>query len=163
MGYTTEFDGQFAIEPPLAEDHHRYLETFAKVRHMRRNATQLASTPDRVRTAGGLPLGVDGEFYVGSTRNFGQDITPDVTHPNDPPATQPGLWCQWAPNEYGDALEWDGGEKFYNYVEWLEYLIANFFEPWGYTLNGTVEWEGEDRSDAGSITVTNNTIHVIEF
>lgn len=33
----------------------------------------------------------------------------------------PGIWCQWIINDDG-CLCWNSGEKFYNYVEWLEYL-----------------------------------------
>ena len=28
-------------------------------------------------------------------------------------------------------LEWDGGEKFYEYVKWLEYVIKYIFKGWG--------------------------------
>ena len=73
---------------------------------------------------------------------------------------QPGLWCQWEINEDGTELQWDGGEKFYNYVEWLKYLIAHFFEPWGIKLNGTIEWVGEDSSDRGKIVANNNEVKV---
>jgi hypothetical protein len=70
----------------------------------------------------------------------------------------PGYWCQWQPSKDGTEIEWDGGEKFYNYEEWLEYLIQHFLEPWGYVLNGTVKWSGEDAEDIGSITVTDNVV-----
>jgi hypothetical protein len=72
----------------------------------------------------------------------------------------PGYYCQWVPTEDGDGIEWDGGEKFYEYIAWLEYLIGKFLVPWGYTLNGTVEWIGEDRSDVGMITVVDNVVSV---
>ena len=48
-------------------------------------------------------------------------------------------------------LQWNGGEKFYNYVEWLKYLIDNYFEPWGITLSGMITYIGEDKSDYGVI------------
>jgi hypothetical protein len=53
---------------------------------------------------------------------------------------------------------WDGNEKFYHYAEWLEYLIGHFLAPWGYTLNGTVKWVGEDPADSGVIEVENNRV-----
>jgi hypothetical protein len=55
-------------------------------------------------------------------------------------------------------LEWDGGEKFYNYEEWLEYLIAHFFNRWGYTLSGCVRWSGEDTDDVGTLAVEDNVV-----
>lgn len=72
---------------------------------------------------------------------------------------QPSLWLQWEiTNE--NTLEWDGGEKFYSYVEWLKYLIKHFFEPWGVKLNGEIEWSGEDVSDKGLIKVTDNIVKI---
>lgn len=74
---------------------------------------------------------------------------------------QPGLWCQWVIDE-DNQLVWDGGEKFYNYVEWLQYYITHFFEPWGVKLNGSFFWEGEESGDLGKITVTDNVMDVKE-
>lgn len=81
---------------------------------------------------------------------------------NDGVLRQPGLWLQWVLNEEGTELEWDGNEKFYNYIEWLQYLIGHFFEPWGIKLNGEIEWTGEDSNDKGKIAVTDNVIEVYE-
>lgn len=73
-------------------------------------------------------------------------------------AGKPGFWCQWRPTQDGEGLEWDGGEKFYNYTEWLNYIVENFLKPWGLTLNGTVHWRGEEFGDNGKIEVDNNVI-----
>lgn len=54
----------------------------------------------------------------------------------------PSNYCQWKPTEDGKSIVWDEREKFYEYVEWLEYLIKEFFKPRGYILNGTIGWEG---------------------
>src|SRR3989344_1382437 len=45
----------------------------------------------------------------------------------------PGFWCDWAPNEDGTELSWNGGEKFYDYVEWLALGIQRFFKRGGRT------------------------------
>jgi hypothetical protein len=74
---------------------------------------------------------------------------------------QPGLWCQWRLDDE-TTLSWDGNEKFYNYIEWLQYLIAHFFEPWGIKLNGECYWQGEDNSDMGKIEIINNVINIYE-
>jgi hypothetical protein len=74
---------------------------------------------------------------------------------------QPGLWCQWRLDDE-TTLSWDGSEKFYNYIEWLQYLIAHFFEPWGIKLNGECYWQGEDNSDMGKIEIINNVINIYE-
>lgn len=43
-------------------------------------------------------------------------------------------------------------EKFYGFVQWLEYLLDEILQPVGYSLSGVVTWEGEDPSDTGTIT-----------
>lgn len=70
----------------------------------------------------------------------------------------PGIWCQWVVVD--NQLEWDQGEKFYNYVEWLKYLIDKFFIPWGVTISGTVKWFGEENEDMGMIEVLDNKVKV---
>lgn len=157
MGYTTDFDGAFSLSEPLTGPQREYLTAFNTTRRMKRNAELTAIRPDPVREAVGLPVGIEGEYFVGETGFAGQDHGDDVVNYNSPPSTQPGLWCQWTPG--GDqGIEWDGGEKFYDYVEWLQYLRDNFLIPWGHVLNGQVEWVGEDPDDRGRIIVINNIV-----
>ena len=158
MGYHTDFAGQFTLDKPLTPEHRAYLEAFAQTRRMQRNPELAAKMPDPLRDAVGLPVGEQGEYFVGSTNNVGQDRTPDITNFNQPPADQPELWCQWTPSEDGSAIVWDQGEKFYHYTDWIIYLIQHFLAPWGYVLNGTVEWEGESRGDLGQIVITDNAV-----
>lgn len=70
----------------------------------------------------------------------------------------PGIWCQWVPNEEGGAIEHDQGEKFYEYIPWMKYLIDTFLKPWGYIANGAIEWDGEDSDDHGILEVTDNVV-----
>ncbi|MBV9849396.1 MAG: hypothetical protein JO250_06890 [Armatimonadetes bacterium] len=72
----------------------------------------------------------------------------------------PTLYCQWVPTEDGAGLEWDGAEKFYYYGPWLEYLILHFLRPWGYTLNGTVRYEGVTEGVEGTISVEGDRVLV---
>lgn len=145
MGYTTDFDGTFSLNKQLSPKMERFLINFNESRRMQRNL------PDH---------GVQGEFFVGGEGFMGQERTADVVDSNNPPSTQPGLWCQWIPSDDGMELEWDGGEKFYYYSEWLFYLIQKVLAPNGYILNGTVAYQGEESNDAGHITVEDNTIIV---
>jgi hypothetical protein len=158
MGYSTSFSGEWTITPPLEARHAQYLRAFNETRRMTRNAVLTAQMPDGLRERAMLPVGEEGGYYVGARGPFGQDLTPDILDYNRPPAGQPGLWCQWTPNEDGTALVWDEGEKFYFYVEWLTYLIGHFLEPWGYRLNGEVRWQGEDSDDRGVIYVRDNQV-----
>ena len=164
MGYTTDFYGSFSLTPSLSNEQKEYINKFSETRRMKRHPDRLmllfkgeGGFPNRTGTPEDI-YGNQGQFFVGGLGSFGMDNDASVIDGNKPPLGQPGLWCQWIPNEDGTALEWDGGEKFYHYTEWLEYLIENFFEPWGIKVNGEVKWEGEDRSDLGKIVVIENDV-----
>lgn len=158
MGYTTDFEGAFKITPTLKEEHKLYLNTFSETRRMQRDSKTCETFQDPIRLAVNLPIGVEGEFTVFGGGSYGQDQDTSILNYNKPPETQPGLWCQWVPNEDGTHLEWNGAEKFYYYIEWLNYLHSNFMEPWGYSLCGSVSWKGEDHNDTGVITFNENTL-----
>jgi len=74
-----------------------------------------------------------------------------------------GYYCQWIPTEDGRGLCWDDREKFYNYVEWLQYLIVNFFIPTGYTISGEVTYQGEDTGDCGVIKIENHKVIQVKY
>jgi hypothetical protein len=150
MGYTTDFKGGLSFSRPLTEKEIEFINEFSRTRRMGRVVTNLPK-PKKDFIMGSY--GVEGEFYI-------DDEAKGIIDYNRPPKTQPGLWCQWVVSEDGDQLEWDGGEKFYNYTEWLVYMVKNFFEPWGVKLNGTIEWRGEDWDDHGKIKVKKSLIKV---
>lgn len=145
MGYTTDFTGEFNITPTLNKEDREFLTKLSTSRRMKRNV--------------GPEYGIEGEFYVDGAEdgNCGQDDNTGVIDYNTPPRTQPGLWCQWTPNSKGDELVWDGGEKFYNYVEWLKYIV-DWLKERGYKVNGKVRWNGESSGDTGIILVKNNVV-----
>jgi hypothetical protein len=152
VGYSTSFEGQFSITPTLTGFQVAYLEEFADTRRMVRTSSLTEKLPDPARKGVGLPIGEDGAYYVG-----GNDGDEDIVDRNDSGA-QPSLVCDWVPTVDGKHFEWDGGEKFYGYVEWLEYLIEHFFDPWGKTLNGKVEWHGDENDDHGMIFIVDNVV-----
>lgn len=156
MGYSTDFSGSVKIEPPLTPEQVAYINKFGNTRRMKRNPEIAAKMPDPVREAVGLPIGEDGGYFTGGLGSYGQDDDESVIYGNGRPAGQPGLWCQWEVTE--TELRWNGGEKFYSYVDWLKYLIQHFFKPWGRVLNGEIEWYGEDCTDTGIIEVKNNEV-----
>jgi len=172
MGYTTDFSGQFNLDKPLTAAQVAYLNAFSDTRRMARNARITAKYPDPLREAVGLPVGPFGGYFVAADtvpesslkgescggRFAGQSRTKDILDYNRAPEGQPGLWCQWVPSEEGDTIEWNGKEKFYDYISWLAYIIENFLKPWGYTLNGEVTWAGEESDDIGMIRVQGNVI-----
>jgi len=177
MGYTTDFQGRFECHPPLDQDQVNYLQAFNNTRRMARNPDLLDQDP--LREAVGLPAGRFGDFYVAGTGSFGQGDEPNILGHNTPPGhkivrndlvvsvgygsrrdprIQPGLWCQWTATDDGTAIVWDGGEKFYNYIEWLQYLQAQILSRWGVKLSGSVQWFGEDMNDFGVILAQEGTI-----
>jgi len=158
MGYSTDYYGTFRLSKPLTEDQAKYLKKFNETRRMARNESIVETMDDPVRMAVNLPVGAEGEYFVGGIGYMGQDNDNSVMDHNHPPGTQPGLWCQWIPNEAKNGIEWDGGEKFYDAKEWLEYIIENFLKRWGIVMNGSVEWQGEDRDDMGLLMVEDNVV-----
>lgn len=143
MGYTTNFTGSFAVTPPLKPDDREFLTKLARTRRMKRVAN--------------AKYGVEGEFFVDEKDD--SDYSPDIIDRNQPPSTQPSLWCQWEPNEDGTEIQWDGGEKFYEYVAWIKYIVDKILTPRGYKLNGDVQWEGEDPDDLGQLIVKDNQVY----
>ena len=131
--------------------------------------------------------GYAGEYFVGGGGSMGQAQDDSIIDYNSPSGEigwkdykgdwalkqemedklnkdslkQPGLWLQWELSSDGTELSWDGNEKFYHYIEWLQYLIQHFFEKWGIKLNGEVQWQGEDSSDFGKIIVTDNVVEIL--
>lgn len=158
MGYTTEFDGQFAVDPPLKPEHAEYLQKFADTRRMKRDPRRAKNLLDLSRQHVGLPIGEEGGYFVGGVGYLGQGDDESITDHNKPPIGQPDLWCHWTPTANGHGLEFNGREKFYRYVAWLEYLIAHFLRPWGYSVSGTVSWAGERGEDTGTITIHSNIV-----
>jgi hypothetical protein len=151
MGYHTEFSGHVDVVPPLSAEEIAYLQVFAGTRRMARKS---------------------GPYYAVDDGNFGQSNREDVIDYNRPPAGQPGLWCQWVPSEDGTRIEWDGGEKFYDSAEWMEYLIEHFLKDGcaaigkvpgiigGHTLNGRILAQGEEVRDRWELVVENNKVCV---
>jgi hypothetical protein len=157
MGYSTDFSGQIQLSKPLTDAQYEYLCCFSKTRRMKHNADALVGLPDPLREAVGLPIGEEGCYFTGGEEQAYKAKA--ITEYNYPPNGQPGLWCQWLPADM-NSIEWDGGQKFYYYVEWMDYLIKNFIKPWGIIANGEIEWEGEEHGDLGKIIVKRNKVSI---
>jgi hypothetical protein len=149
MGYTTYFEGGVTVTPALNAEEIAYLNKFNSTRRMHCK---------------------QGPYYVERGGYMGQDYDPpNVIDYNEPPPGQPSLWCQWAPSEDGTSIAWDGGEKFYNAGEWMTYIIEHFVGPapkaksalpflQGHKIEGTINAQGEDRSDVWRIIVTDGVV-----
>lgn len=154
MGYTTDFDGEVEISPPLNAAEIEYINRFGSTRRMKRTKGPYYANP-----------GSDG---------FGQDQEADILDYNSPPTCQPGLWCQWEASADGRFIYWNGAEKFYNATAWMAYLIEHFLKPgarakssgdpqfaaftFDHIVNGTIEAQGEDAEDMWRLVVTDNKV-----
>jgi hypothetical protein len=141
----------------LRPEHADYLRAFCENYRIRRDAAKASLLPDPVRRAAGLPIGDEGAYFVGGRGHNGD---PSIIDRKLPPAGQPNECCQWIPDDDGTAIVWDGRESFNDYDKWLEYLIEHFLKPWGYVLNGTVRWQGEEEEDRGFLDVQDNRLWV---
>jgi hypothetical protein len=130
-------EGNFQINPPLQAIHFAYLERFGRIRHVKRDVALLEKWRDPLREAVGLPLGLEGAYYVAVDIYDDKDST--VLEYNEPPQEQPRLWCSWEPSADGKFYVWIDGDKNYAYDAWLDYVIAHFFNPWHYKLSGKIE------------------------
>lgn len=156
MGYTTDFYGEVTVSPPLNEEEQAFLHKFAEICHMDRES---------------------GPYFLGGSGSFGQGDDSDIRDPRRGPEGQPGFWCQWVPNEDGTAIEWNGGEKFYDAETWMAYLIDHFLRPgaeagrcgdpqferfsFDHTAEGEIEAQGEEIEDKWLLRVEANKVSVL--
>jgi len=129
-------NGKFQINPPLQAIYLAYLDRFHRIRHVKWDTTILEKLKDPLREAVGLPLGLEGVYYVAGEIYPRDD--PTVLEFNYPPPGQPGLWCHWEPTGDGESLIWKDVDKAYDFNPWLKYLIEHFFNPWHYKLSGKI-------------------------
>lgn len=73
---------------------------------------------------------------------------------------RPQGYCKWNLTEDLKGLAWDGGEKFYSYIEWLEWIIKRILRPAKIEINGAVEYQGEFVGDCGAIIVKANQVRL---
>ena len=71
-------------------------------------------------------------------------------------------YCQWTLTKDRTGIEWDSGEKFYDYVEWLQLIINDLLLPNGYSLSGEVEFQGEEVGDNGFIMIEDNIVKKVK-
>ena len=158
MGYTTEFAGRFDLNREIDNDTFNLLKGLATTRRMKRDNNML----EELGFGNAEDFGIEGEFFYNNDGDFGQSQDDSIINYNSPSKNQPSLWLQWIPTEDRKGLEWDGGEKFYSSVNWIEYLINRILEPRGYIVNGTVNAQGEDSDDQYHIRVVNNVVEKIQ-
>lgn len=175
MGYYTEFTGSINIDPPLEKDMETYLNRYFKTRHFVRNKTKIFDvlnenglTMEDFTPPGTTDCGELGEFFADGhfehLKNRNGDLVSfeecflDAMDYNVTPEIIPSLWCSFELKGSDQLVLLDG--KNYEYIAWLEFLIYHLLKPRGYTLNGYIEFDGEDDNDNGCIQITDNVVAV---
>ncbi len=69
----------------------------------------------------------------------------------------PNSYCQWLVSA-DSKVAWNGGEKFYDYCEWLT-VFVNDVISFGSELKGMVSYQGEDAKDSGIILIQNDEVY----
>ena len=160
MGYDTDFTGSFSLDRPLDKETKKILKGLNYTRRVKRDPNKLAKELDITPRECIKLYGEECEFYFNFDGDFGQSETGGIIDFNLTPDCQPSLWCKWHYNEKDNTIEWDGAEKFYEYIPWIEYLIKNILEPKNYKLNGSVRWDGEEFGDVGTILIKDNDVYI---
>lgn len=163
MGYTTYFDGSFQVSPALDKSTRDLINGLCKTRRMKRDLKELSKIHHITLSEAQEKWGDEGQFYynVSDFENYGQSKDPSIVDFNIPPKDQPSLWLGWQYDETTQEISSNGIEKFYNYDDWIKYLITKILEPRGYTVSGTVTWHGEDYEDLGKIEIKENIVTIL--
>ncbi len=156
MGYDTQFSGELTITPALSDEQIEYLNLFHSTRRMFRDVHILKATyQGKHGILGTSDYGPEGCYFAKDDWYMWQN--PDGSVPdNNRSTTGLSLWCPWYVNKQWE-LECEPGSA-YEFQEWLAFMIAHFFTPWGRYLNGKVRWRGEEFDDMGTILVKDNNI-----
>ncbi len=78
-----------------------------------------------------------------------QDVAATGKHPDG--------YMQWVPTVDLRGIVWDGNEKFYDYKEWMFWLVS-LLATWDITASGTLYWSGEETDDTGSLVVNGMSV-----
>ena len=162
--YNTTFIGAFKINKKLDKYVANLINGITTTRRMKRDISKLAKKFNISNELAQMKYGIDGEFYYDTSdfKKFGQSNDNTIIDINSPPGDQPGLWCQWYYFEDANEIRWDQSDYFYNYVEWIKYIIEKILKPRNYNLDGKIKWKGDDPCDKGEIQIKSNKLRVIE-
>ena len=157
--------GNLTFDRPLRDEHTKYLQRFFEIQHFQRDVDRLEQLADSLRLAAELPLGTQGEYFLGegSDSSINPCSSPadssqrhrDTITRWDPPSDQPSNYCGWELTaDYTGLTSTGETNKPDEYLKWLYYLIKSFFVRWEYALNGRVII----KSDNPLLVIVNNNM-----
>lgn len=124
MGYTTEFEGKFKIEPQLPGSFVAEVNDLLAGRH-------------------------DGQGWSSDPYNYPSNNLGTIEVPRGAVWCQ---WELENDGE-ATCIEWNGAEKFYFYKEWMENILAYVRGRYpSMVVDGRMMYRGEDMRDVGIMT-----------
>ena len=69
----------------------------------------------------------------------------------------PKGYMQWVPDESLQRIVWDQNEKFYDYEQWLKWIVAAL-ASWGIEAAGSFKWQGDSVGDIGELLVIDGNV-----
>ena len=136
MGYNIYWNADICIKPPLSDEHVAHLKYIVLDEDPRRQDVfaQMSFPPDveHMHQRFHGPVTED-------TLNWGLDIEKETL----PDLMQDTRW-------YVDDA-----------VAAFKYLIEHFFKPHGYTLNGDLNWSGDDSDDRGVLYIEGDNVEAV--
>ena len=140
-GDATELEGYFKVNKPLDEETQFIIRGLRHGMSQKRDSQLLADYLGMSLEECLIKYGVDGQLYVKDNNvavicHKGY-IKQQITYQPWIGSFIPRFSWKYFPEE--QAIRWDRSEKFYCYVEWIQYLIDYVLAPRGYVLNGHVE------------------------
>eukprot|EP01006_Ploeotia_vitrea_P060050 TRINITY_DN75222_c0_g1_i1.p1 TRINITY_DN75222_c0_g1~~TRINITY_DN75222_c0_g1_i1.p1 ORF type:complete len:258 (-),score=29.51 TRINITY_DN75222_c0_g1_i1:89-862(-) len=186
MGYSTYFSGKFTLSKMLNKQkammrtlsHRRMCRDVNAIKeHCAKLLVDSHSEVQQKVLEVEQVVGVEGEFFHCKTLpdmlSFPLELecqehvhlgcTCFAKDQNEPPKSQPSLWCDWQLDEGDDdepaTITFAECDKFYHYVDWLRYIMKRVLvlgdAP---KLNGAMAWEGEWHADFGTLFVQDNVL-----
>ncbi len=106
----------------------------------------------------------DGKILLNG--NINKELAKEINYiiKNNPSLEKPGTECRWhiINEENNFYLKWNGNKVFYDYIEWLEYIVKIFFQK-QINANGIIIVIGEDFGDGYYIIIENNNIYLYSY
>ncbi len=167
MGYTTTFEGKVKISPPLNKEEIKFLKFFCGVAHIKRKHSEAYYFLQKRNFLTEMISKIYIQFWSFWGYELESGAQKEIIDDGSPPDGQPSKWCQFMPTDDGHYIVWDGLEKFYYSLEWMQYLIDHFIgdDPkakselpflQSHVLNGEMKAFGEDEEDRWILKVKNN-------
>jgi hypothetical protein len=73
-----------------------------------------------------------------------------------------GYSCDWELNDDLRSITWNGMEKFYDYVEWMQHIVDSLKSEFDVDVTGTVYYWGESHDDHGVLKVVDGKVLQID-